>query len=200
MLRTSYVGRELIHRHLWEIVAEESQRAARSERGWRKPSLVAMVFAFHAVEAYLNFAGEHLAPDVWKNEREFFRKVPYRGFEGKLRKVLELVDIQWQPDKRPLTTILELKRLRDLIAHGASERLSGELSHGHDWEPPFPTSTIVGLVTPKERLPAVLPDVEALLQDIHSRVPTKVAVDPWFGPHPLLGPVTYTAGSTRLED
>jgi hypothetical protein len=46
-----------------------------------------MVFAFHTLDAYLNYAGEHLAPEIWQNEGEFFAKQPYRGFDGKIRKV-----------------------------------------------------------------------------------------------------------------
>ncbi len=37
---------------------------------------------------------------------------------------MDLVDLPWpDPASRPLKTILELKQLRDLIAHGKSERL-----------------------------------------------------------------------------
>ncbi len=54
--------------------------------------------------------------------------------EGKLRKVMELVGLPWTPDDRPLHTVLELKQLRDLIAHGKAERLQGTVLHGHDEE------------------------------------------------------------------
>src|SRR4051794_31296704 len=72
-LVTTFDGKELAHRECWEIVLEQQTSADGRERGWYRPSLVAMVFAFHAVEAYLNFVGELLAPDIWKNEREFFK-------------------------------------------------------------------------------------------------------------------------------
>jgi hypothetical protein len=59
---------------------------------------------------------EELAPEIWQDERSFFRREPYRGWEGKLRKVMELVTLPW-PDQftRRLKTIPELKQLRDPI-------------------------------------------------------------------------------------
>ena len=87
MLKTTYEGKELIHRRLWEIVEAEATLATELDEGWRNPTLVAMVFAFHTVEAYLNYIGELLAPDIWKDERNFFRREPYRGWDGKLDEV-----------------------------------------------------------------------------------------------------------------
>jgi hypothetical protein len=48
-----------------------------------------MVFGFQTVEAYLNFVGERLAPEIWDDERNYFRREPYRGWDGKLRKVMD---------------------------------------------------------------------------------------------------------------
>jgi hypothetical protein len=53
VLKTKYEGRELIHRHLWEVVETEARLAMEKEQGWSNHTLVAMVFAFHTVEAYL---------------------------------------------------------------------------------------------------------------------------------------------------
>jgi hypothetical protein len=64
MLKTTYEGKELIHRRLWDIVEAEAKLATEKEQGWADPTLVAMVFAFHTVEAYLNYVGETLAPEV----------------------------------------------------------------------------------------------------------------------------------------
>jgi len=77
-----------------------------------------MVFGFLTVEAYLNFVGERLAPGIWQDERNYFRREPFRGWDGKLRKVMELVEMPWPATiTRPLKTILELRELRDRIAH-----------------------------------------------------------------------------------
>src|SRR5260221_10404931 len=103
-LVTTFEGKELAHRVCWEVVLEQHALADGRERDWYRPSLVAMVFAFHAVEAYLNFVGELLAPDIWKNEREYFKKLPYRGFSGKLRKVMELAGHAGDGNAPPLKT------------------------------------------------------------------------------------------------
>ncbi len=196
MLKTTYEGKELIHRHLWEIVEAEAKLANEQEQGWRNPTLVAMVFAFHTVEAYLNYVGEQLAPEIWQDERNFFRKEPYRGWDGKLRKVMELVALPWpEPVARPLKTILELKQLRDLIAHGKSEALTGEVVHASGTLSPFPSSTLVSMITPRDKLTPVLPDVEQFLDQIHNLAAAKTK-DIWFGKSALRGPQSYSGRST----
>jgi hypothetical protein len=89
MLKTTSAGETFPHRLLWEIVEEQARLATERERDWSKPALVAMVFGFHTVEAYLNFVGERLAPEIWDDERNYFRREPYRGWDGKLRKVMD---------------------------------------------------------------------------------------------------------------
>ncbi|MGO9094610.1 MAG: hypothetical protein ACLQGV_05250 [Bryobacteraceae bacterium] len=205
MAKTTYEGRELIHRLLWRIVEAEAKLANRREKGWRDPTLVAMVFAFHAVEAYLNYVGEQLAPEVWRREREFFGKEPYRGWDGKLRKVMELVDLP-PPDRgaRPLKTILDLRELRDWIAHGRSERLFGEDVHGPEEPAWFPSSTLDEMITPRERLKTVLQDVELFLDRIHDLAGAKIqglatakeADVVWFGEKALRGTIGYAYSST----
>lgn len=199
MLKTTFEGAEIIHRHLWEIVEAEAKLASARDKDWFNPSLVAMVFASHTVEAYLNFIGERIAPDIWKDERNYFRKQPYRGWEGKLRKVLELVGMACSPDIPPLKTVLGLKELRDLIAHGKPEKLAGEIIHPQGTDSPFPVSTLRGLITPKAKLATVMADIEKFLNEIHTLAAPKVN-DPWFGTEALRGPSTYSAGTTTLRD
>ncbi len=196
MLTTTYDGKELMHRQLWKIVEAEAALAEGRQRYWRNPAIVAMVFAFHTVEAYLNYVGETLAPEIWRDERTFFQKNPYRGWNGKLRKVMELVSMPW-PDEanRPLRTVLELKQLRDLIAHGKSEKLTGAVTHDDDSLSSVPPSTLVSMVTPKEKLKIALSDVEQFLDSIHSLAAPKTK-DIWFGKKALRGPSLYAKHST----
>ncbi len=49
--------------------------------------LSAMLMAYLTYEAYLNFLGTRVTPSDWENEREFFRKAPYKGTEGKLKRM-----------------------------------------------------------------------------------------------------------------
>jgi hypothetical protein len=198
MLKTTYVGEQLLHRLLWHIVEEESERATKLERGWFNPTLVAMIFAFHTVEAYLNYVGERLAPEIWQDERNFFKKEPYRGFDGKLRKVRELVDLSGEESH--LKTVIELKELRDLIAHGKPEKFSREIVHSVEIEPPALASRIHQMVSPKGKLDETMRDVERCLCEIHSLAKSKLKVyDVWFGDHPLKGTSQWTLHSTTTH-
>jgi hypothetical protein len=199
MVRTKSYGEHLLHRLLWNVVQDHSERVRELEREWFEQSLVAMVFAFHTVEAYLNYVGERLVPKIWEDEREFFRHKPYRGFDGTLRKVLELVGLSWVSEETPLKTILELKELRDLIAHGKPEKLKGEFVHPLGTEAPALTSTIRQMVTPKEKLEKVLREVEDTLCQIHSLAKAKIKPDDvWFGNHPFQGTSEWSVYSTTL--
>jgi hypothetical protein len=195
MLKTSYEGWEFTHRVLWQIVRDQAAIARDRDRDWRNPSLVAMVFAFHAVEAYVNFAGEQLAPEIWKDERNFFRNEPYRGWEGKVRKVLELADLPWSSSVPPLKTVLDLKALRDVIAHGKSERFEGTILHPDMDDIPYPVSKLWSMVTPKEKLPILLGDVETFIAQIHERLAPRVG-DHFFKASALGGPTWYVSRNT----
>src|SRR5688572_20133205 len=92
-VQTTVEGERFIHKELWRVVERQLDHAKRIPSGAFYDHLVAMTFAFHTLEAYLNYVGEKLAPDIWKDERNYFRKEPFRGFDGKVRKVLELVGV-----------------------------------------------------------------------------------------------------------
>ena len=49
----------------------------------------AMVFAFHAMEGYLNYVRERIFPDLWSDERADFRE---SGITGKLASICERCD------------------------------------------------------------------------------------------------------------
>ena len=87
---TTHEGESFTHRSLWCVVARQIENAEARPTGALYDDMAAMLFALHAFEAYLNFLGMRLAPDLWNDEQNFFRKEPYRGFEGKVRKVFEL--------------------------------------------------------------------------------------------------------------
>ena len=158
-----------------------------------------MVFASHTIEAYLNFVGERLAPAIWQDERNYFRKEPYRGLDGKLRKVMELVGLSWpEPVERPFTTILELKDLRDLIAHAKPEKFAGEIVHAEDTPAPFHVSMMRSMFTPKEKLTRAVYDVEQFLNQIHRLAEPQVK-DVWFGKEAVRGPKEYNLNTTSLS-
>lgn len=200
MLKTVFDGEEIIHRLLWRIVKEQAEEAEKRQEGWFNPGVVARVFAYHTVEAYLNYVGERIAPEIWKDERNYFRNEPYRGALGKLRKIMDLVALPWTPDDKPLKTILERKEIRDLIGHGKAEKLRGEAIHPPDTEAPFPVSRLREIVAPKDTLALMLSDVEGFLNELQKRArPLLKVKDVWFGDEALQGPGWYSSPSTSLN-
>ena len=64
MVQTFIEGERFLHRELWRVVERQLNHASVTPKGAFYDDLVAMVFALHTLEAYLNFAGERLAPRI----------------------------------------------------------------------------------------------------------------------------------------
>jgi hypothetical protein len=111
---------------------------------------------------------------------------------------LELVSLPWAEGDRPLKTILELKDLRDLIAHPKPDKLSGSVSV-EGTEVPFPlvVFTLSKKVTAAARAVAVN-DVEQFLDCIHTLAKPQVN-DVWFGSRALRGPEFHVLHSSQLK-
>lgn len=190
MLKTEIQSEEIVHPLLWNIAEDQIIDAQGGQERWLDRSIIARVFAYHTVEAYLNYVGERIAPEIWQDERNYFRREPYRGAEGKLRCVMDLVRLPWTPDERPLKTILGLKYFRDLIAHGKSEKLSETVIHPMGTRAPDLISELRGIARQRDTLEMVSPDVEEFLDAIHIRAkPLLKDKDLWFGDKALKVPI-----------
>jgi hypothetical protein len=189
--RTTVEGTRLLHRELWRVVGRQLDQGVAQPRGAFYEDLVAMVFALHTLEAYLNYVGELLAPQIWANERKYFSKNPFRGFDGKVRKVLELVGLP-EPDRdlRPYSTVWSLKDLRDTIAHARPERFSGTYEHPGDADMPFQTTPLDSVATRANAEMARL-DITQFIEAIHTAAKPRVT-DVWFGSVALEGPRQYS--------
>jgi hypothetical protein len=196
--RSTIEGRRFLHKELWRVVERQLEYSKANPKGAFYDDLVAMVFALHALEAYLNYVGQLLAPEIWKDEREFFRREPYRGFDGKVRKVLELAGLR-EPDRafRPYKTVWALKDLRDLMAHAKPEDFLLEVDHHVDDVPPLLTTKLDSVVTASAALEA-RDDVSAFAQSIHSAAASKIS-DIWFRDSAFGGVLQYSSSSTRFD-
>jgi len=196
-VRTEIEGERFIHKELWRVVERQLEHSKRIPTGAFYDNLVAMVFAFHAFEAHLNYVGGLLAPDIWKDERNYFRNQPYRGFNGKVRRVLELVDVP-EPDRsaRPYSTVWLLKELRDLMAHGKVEKFSAVIEHVAGTEENRMPSNLDPLIT-ADNAQRAHDDILAVSQTIHDAAHPKIE-DVWFGRHAYKGAIQHGQGSTRL--
>jgi hypothetical protein len=118
----------VIHRHLWngaltlKQIADET--AAEMRLGWVYPRLGAALFQYFALEAFLNYVGEQVAPTEWKNERRYFGDSEYRGTTGNLDSLLAKLDLEptYPRGKRPYNTITKLVQGRHGVVHPRPER------------------------------------------------------------------------------
>jgi len=140
--------------------------------------LVAMIFAFNTLEGYLNYIGDHLAPELWKNERN---EPSIRSFSGKAAKVLELCGLK-EPDKtiRPYRTIWDLQDLRDKIAHPKPIRFTKEFYHTDEEPEPNPNYIPLDDLVSHKKVAVAVEDVQELIQAIHAAASQRIE-DVWFG-------------------
>jgi hypothetical protein len=69
-----------------------------------------------AFEAFVNFCGFVLLPDIWADEKRHFKG---KRLEGKISEIVKkLPDFSWQKDRHPYQTIKNLETFRDVVAHG----------------------------------------------------------------------------------
>ena len=106
------------HRILWMVAERNLQTATSSQKEATFHALGAMLLHFFAFEGYLNWLGNRIAPEVWKEEKEFFSRPPYRGSLGKYRFLAKVVRLP-VPDVShgPFQTAKDLLKLRDMAVH-----------------------------------------------------------------------------------
>lgn len=156
------------HRVLWECVRRQIEKAQETQEGSWYFWLSAMVIGYMVFEAYLNYVGEEVAPDVWQKERTFFSRSPYKGTEGKLKFLLERYGIaQLEKSARPYASVIALKTIRDEIAHAKPHRVEQSVTHPQDVMPPFTKEWLEDQVNEKEAM-QLLNDLDIFLEDIHA--------------------------------
>jgi hypothetical protein len=121
--RQLVVGEHLLHRHLWEAARFLNSMAAEDAPGRYFPRLAASLFLYFAFEAFLNYLGNIVVPEVWDDERTFFSRGPggYRGTLGKLDYLMDHLHIPRNRRTRPYRTIVALDRGRDALTHPRAE-------------------------------------------------------------------------------
>ena len=160
--------------------------------------IAGMVMAYFTYEAYLNLIGPHIDPEAWKNEREFFSKSPYRGTDGKLKKVCEKLEIKIERGQRPYQTVRELKYLRDFLAHGKLEAYTYEIEvkEGETTDM-FRDLSIYEMIT-REKADRALKDMEAFLEDLRAKMIEKLGEDEMvFRTKALHFPLSSAWGGTK---
>lgn len=155
------------HRLLW-LTANNLMVTAKnlSDKQWTF-YMAALVMTFFTLESYLNYLGEIIDPDTWKNERDFFRSKPYIGTIGKLHYLTDYCGLKpFEREKRPFQTIKQLSKLRDFLAHGRTERDRKNVTIKQGKFPPFIESFLEKSISAK-KVDVALNDVEHVINQIH---------------------------------
>lgn len=157
-------GPVLVHRELWAVVTglvERPQSLARQE------ALTVLLFAYHTLEAYVNYVGAFLHPELWQIERTYFRTPPYQGLEGKLKKIFELLN-RAEPSRleRPYASVWKLKAVHDGIVHSNPARLASVILNQSDAMIRLRDDPFQGMASHENAVRAA-EDMHALIQEIH---------------------------------
>lgn len=137
------------HEYLWrsaEALARRLSEDAADSQHLLLPALLTSIMAF---EAFVNFTGYVVLPELWTEEKKNFKG---KGIEGKLGAIAkQLPGFAWQPGELPYQELARLIAFRDLAAHGkvqASEYQTERKADGthftfeHEWDN-FLTQTAV---------------------------------------------------------
>lgn len=174
---TTVQGEVLTHRVLWVACQRQLKVAKTEENGSWYFFMAAMLMAFMCFEAYINYLGAKLAPELWQNERDTFRKAPYKGTSGKLLKLCELFEVPF-PNKgsRPYQSIRILNQLRDLLAHGKLEEFEFTVKHSPDKNPAVIKFNLDDYIS-AEKAEICIGDVKQLAESLNSAFLDKIGYD-----------------------
>jgi hypothetical protein len=104
------------HEYLWRSAAKLLTQAEQQEEGSYYYLLPSLLMSFMAFEAFVNFCGFVLLPELWKDEKKHFKG---KGMEGKLETIVaELPGFLWKKGESPYQDIKNLETFRDIVAHG----------------------------------------------------------------------------------
>jgi len=91
--------------------------------------LPALLLTHAAFEAYINYLGARVAPEVWANERARFTATPYRGVLGKVNWLCEMLGVEQDWGAEPWQSLKALDSWRNQVVHGKDADTRGLLSH-----------------------------------------------------------------------
>lgn len=118
-------------------------------------ALSAMFLFFAAFEGYLNWLGSRVAPEVWKDERQFFSRSPFQGTLGKYRFLATIIHISNpDPSQGPFQTANDLLELRNMVAHPKTEAGEKQVKFAEGYFPPLHESELGKKVSPEKALRA----------------------------------------------
>jgi hypothetical protein len=190
------------HKLLWESACRHLTLAESNLQDSWFLHLSAGLLAAAAFEAYLNYIGEEILPDVWAEERSFFAQSNYKGTFGKLKRIAEEVD--WQlprRDRLPLSSVVELTALRHKMVHARTHKVNWKHTHRADQLPAFPPGWLSAEAKPAT-IRRLINRTEEFAVLLHSQIQSSDLRYCVIGSHPLVGMLgfgSYSARATHRE-
>ena len=117
MPRSCAVDEEIYtHEYLWRSASLLLEKAEAEEQVSYHLLLPSLLLSLTAFEAFVNFCGFVLLPELWREEKKHFRG---KGIDGKIEVlVTKLPTFSWRRGEPPYQRIKTLEAFRDLVAHG----------------------------------------------------------------------------------
>lgn len=128
------------HEYLWRSSNALAKLVEADEEANHRLIIPALVTTVMAFEAFVNFCGFAVLPELWENEREEFRG---KGIDGKLSKIAEQVPtFEFRKGQKPYQSIKKLLCFRDIVVHGKVHTNRYETQPQNDgshfrWESPW---------------------------------------------------------------
>lgn len=104
------------HEYLWRSASKLLEHA--EVQGEAPPYLLlpALLVSYMAFEAFVNFCGFILLPELWKDEKKHFKG---KGIDGKIEEIVKkLPTFEWEKGEPPYQRIKNLENFRDIVSHG----------------------------------------------------------------------------------
>ncbi len=135
MVKTVKVkGSAYPHEYLWRASSRSLTMAETNDREQYYLLMQSLLTAYLAFEAFINFLGECLDPDAWRNEKTFFNQPSYYGIEGKIKRLAEkLPNFVFEKGQEPYQIIKKVGKFRTLLVHGKPYHYKKEVPDlGHE--------------------------------------------------------------------
>jgi hypothetical protein len=186
------------HRILWECAQRQLKIAEQCPADSWMLHLSAGLLSAAAFEAYLNYLGGEMLPQVWAQERSFFSQPEYRGTSGKLKRITEELGYLLPPNThQPYRAWLDLVQLRDRIVHAKPKKKDYRVLHQQSR---LPRTQVMWLYpeAKEARIASLISHTQKFATELHTLVKNSEFRFVIFGGHPFLGALGFGGGTTSV--
>lgn len=188
---------EFLHREVWRVVERQVDRTATNPSGGFYDDLVAMVFAFLALEGYVNFMLQKVEPELWNGNKQLRYHTPTLKKLRMLHARCGLPEID--EGAQPYCTAVELHELRNTIAHPKMISTAHEVAYDDGAEPPLFAPGILEQKISRAAAIRARDDVREIANRLHVAA-TQTFPKADLGPDPFCGLLALESSVTRLAD